>query len=74
MNYVIGDVMKCVKYEKPAKLSKRIQVFVTEAEYNAFLEALEKSGIYHSVSDALRYLIRRFIEEYQNKPVLGESK
>ena len=44
------------------KAERRIQVVVTEAEYEAFKEALRKSGRYHSMSDALRDFIRDFVD------------
>ena len=40
----------------------KIQVYVTEAEYEAFKEALKRSGRYHSMSDALRDFIRDFVD------------
>lgn len=54
----------------------RIQVYVTEAEYEAFKEALKRSGRYHSMSDALRDFIRDFVDAQGVTPrsVVGVRK
>jgi len=48
--------------EVTAKPNKRVVTYLTEAEYEAFLRALRKSGRYHSMSDALRDFIRDFVD------------
>lgn len=62
MNEVVDDFIN-----KP-KSEKRIQVYVTEAEYEAFKEALKRSGRYHSMSDALRDFIRDFVDAHGVTP------
>ncbi|ADB58572.1 ribbon-helix-helix domain-containing protein [Archaeoglobus profundus] len=56
----MDNVIKNAKNDT-VKMTK-IQVYVTEAEYEAFKRALKKSGRYLSISDALRDFIRRFID------------
>ena len=42
---------------------KRVSVYLTEDELRAFDEAIEKEGRYVSRSDAIRHLIRKYIDE-----------
>ena len=63
---------------EPTKLPKpaiKVQTYITEAEYEAFREALKRSGRYHSMSDALRDFIRDFVDAQGVTPrsVVGVS-
>ena len=52
----------CNESDNLPKAERRLQVVITEAEYEAFKEALKRSGRYHSMSDALRDFIRDFVD------------
>lgn len=54
--------MKAEVNPELAKSNKRVVAYLTETEYDAFLEALKKHGRYHSISDALRDFIRDFVD------------
>ncbi|WP_290595855.1 MULTISPECIES: hypothetical protein [unclassified Archaeoglobus] len=60
----MSDVTESVKIEGRRV---KVQVYLTEREYKAFKEALEKSGKYYSMSDAIRYFVRRFIDEIEKE-------
>ena len=55
--------MQIESKDKLAKTDKRVTVYLTEAEYEAFKSALKKHGRYHSMSDAIRDFIRDFVDE-----------
>jgi len=44
-------------------MGETVSVYLTEKEIQALDEAIKKSGRFVSRSDAIRYLIRRFIDE-----------
>jgi len=66
----------CNEVTKLPKAERRVQVVITEAEYEAFKEALKRSGRYHSMSDALRDFIRDFVDAQGVTPrsVVGVRK
>jgi Arc/MetJ-type ribon-helix-helix transcriptional regulator len=70
----MNNVVENVKTETTR--TTKIQVYVTEAEYEAFKEALKRSGRYHSMSDALRDFIRDFVDAQGVTPrsVVGVRK
>jgi len=70
----MNNVVENVKTETTK--TTKIQVYVTEAEYEAFKEALKRSGRYHSMSDALRDFIRDFVDAQGVTPrsVVGVRK
>ncbi len=61
----------CNKSDNLPKAERRLQVVITEAEYEAFKEALKRSGRYHSMSDALRDFIRDFVDAHGVTPRLA---
>ncbi len=58
----------CNESDNLPKAERRLQVVITEAEYEAFKEALKRSGRYHSMSDALRDFIRDFVDAHGVTP------
>jgi len=57
MSNVVEGVSENTK-EEPKMV--RVQAYIPESEYKAFLEALKKCGRYTSISDAIRDFIRHF--------------
>lgn len=51
---------------------QRLQAYIPESEYRAFLKALKKSGRYTSISDAIRDFIRDFNDKMGVKVVMEE--
>jgi len=62
----MNNVVENVKMEAPE--TTKIQVYITKTEYEAFKEALKRSGRYHSMSDALRDFIRDFVDAHGVTP------
>ncbi|MBE8539456.1 hypothetical protein [Geoglobus acetivorans] len=58
----------CNESNNLPRAGRRLQVVITEAEYEAFKEALKRSGRYHSMSDALRDFIRDFVDAHGVTP------